>query len=64
MEQPEQISFIKAAQQFFSEGRFGRKIEIPEFKQLTEIDKIELREMLIGEGIDVAPFKEKTSIQT
>lgn len=49
----EQISFIKAMQDFFSDAK---KIEIPEFKQLTHEDKVEFREMLIGEGYNVAPL--------
>lgn len=51
---PEPISFVKACQEFFSNGRHGRKIEIPEFKALTQEDKIELRELLIEQGYDVA----------
>lgn len=50
----EQISFVKACMQFFSEGKYGRRVEIPEFKALTHEDKVELREMLISEGYDVA----------
>ena len=40
------ISFVKAAQEFFSEGPFGRKVMIPEFKALTTEDKIELSQLL------------------
>lgn len=50
------ISFIKACQKFFSEGKHGRKIEIPEFKALTIPDRVELRELLIKEGYDVREF--------
>lgn len=50
----EKISFIRACQDFFTRPPHGRKIEIPEFKQLSLKDKLELREMLIGEGYDVA----------
>ncbi len=49
-----QVSFVKACQDFFTNGKHGKKIEIPEFKKLTREDKVELREMLIGQGYDVA----------
>jgi hypothetical protein len=52
----DQISFIKACQDFFTRPPFGKRIEIPEFKALAWEDKVELREMLIGEGYDVAPL--------
>lgn len=55
------ISFVKAAQDFFTKDPHGRKIEIPEFKALTREDKEELREMLIGEGYDIQPLPEVTS---
>jgi hypothetical protein len=42
----EKISFVKAAQEFFSAGPFGRKVMIPEFKMLTTQDKVELSEEL------------------
>jgi hypothetical protein len=54
----EKISFVKACQGFFSMPPHGRKVEIPEFKQLTRQDKIELREMLVSEGYDVAEIGE------
>lgn len=50
----EQISFVKATKAFFEEGRHGRKVEISEFKALDQKDKVELRDMLIGQGYDVA----------
>lgn len=49
----EPISFVKACQEFFSNGKHGRKIEIPEFKALTTGDKEELRDLLIKEGFNV-----------
>ena len=49
----EQVSFVKACQDFFTNGKHGRKIEIPEFKALTQEDKEELRDLLIAEGYDV-----------
>jgi hypothetical protein len=52
----EQISFVKACQEFFTKPPFGKRIEISEFKDLTREDKVELREMLIAEGYDVAPL--------
>lgn len=51
---PEQISFVKACQDFFSKPPHGKKLEIAEFKALTRGDRLELREMLITEGYDVA----------
>lgn len=49
-----ECTIIAALRDFFSDER---KIEIPEFKALTYRDKVELREMLIVEGYDVAPIK-------
>lgn len=49
----EPVSFVKACQEFFSNGKHGRKIEIPEFKALTKEDKEELRDLLIAEGFNV-----------
>lgn len=49
----EPISFVKACQDFFLKPPFGKKVEINEFKELTQQDKIDLREMLIGEGYNV-----------
>jgi hypothetical protein len=51
-----EVSMVKACQDFFSTGRYGKKIEIAEFKALTRQDKEELREMLIGEGYNVLPL--------
>lgn len=39
-------SFVKACQAFFSVDPHGRKVSIPEFKSLTNQDKIELSTML------------------
>jgi hypothetical protein len=51
-----QVSFVKACIEFFSTGKYGRKVEIKEFQALTRKDKEELRTLLINEeGIDVAP---------
>jgi hypothetical protein len=47
------IPFVRACQVYFSTPPFDRKIEIPEFKELTRQDKVELREMLIAEGFNI-----------
>jgi len=52
----ERKSFVKACQEFFSGGKFGRKVEIPEFKALSTQDKIELSEMLNAAGITHEPY--------
>lgn len=54
-----QVSVIQALRDFFND----RKIEIPEFKALTTQDKVELREMLIAEGYEVAPLMSITPPQ-
>jgi len=57
MEQPqEKKSFVKACQEFFSGGRYGRKVEIVEFKALTNDDKFELSEMLNSAGYTHEPY--------
>ena len=56
------VSFVKACIDDFSTGEFGRKLEIPEFKQLTQADKVELRELLIGEGYDCLPLVETSAL--
>lgn len=57
----EQISLVKAMQDYFQKDPDGKKIEMSEFRELSQQDKIELREMLIAEGYDVAPLKDVTS---
>lgn len=57
----EQITLVKAAQDFFSKQPHGKKIEISEFKNLTYQDRLELRKMLIAEGYDVADVKPPSS---
>ncbi len=47
-----QCTIVAAIRDYFTD----RKVEIPEFKALTHQDKVELREMLIAEGYDVAPL--------
>lgn len=49
----EQVTFVRACQDYFTNGEFGRKIEIPEFKALSQEDKIELRDLLIAEGYNI-----------
>jgi hypothetical protein len=57
----EPTSLVKSCQDFFSNGRHGRKIDIPEFRMLTRQDKEELREMLIGQGYNVLPLPEEVT---
>jgi hypothetical protein len=52
------VSFVKACQDFFTSEPFGRKIEIPEFKALSQEDKLELRDLLIKQGYEVAELGE------
>ena len=49
----EAVSFVKACQDFFTRGQHGKKLEIPEFRALTQQDKEELRQMLIEQGYNV-----------
>lgn len=60
MEEDGKVSFISAAQEFFSRGKYGRKIEIAEFKQLTPEDRADLRNLLIMEGYDIREFPVKS----
>lgn len=57
-----EMSFVKACQDFFTKDPFGKKIEISEFKELTRQDKEELREMLIGQGYNVAQLPEPQGV--
>lgn len=52
----EKRSYVKAIQEFFSAPPFGRKVEIPEFKELSTQDKIELSEMLNAAGHEHEPY--------
>lgn len=52
----EQATFIEAVRDFFESEPNGRKVTIPEFKELSRQDKLELREMLIEQGYDVREF--------
>ena len=54
----EEMSIVKACQEFFSSPPHARKVTIPEFKDLTQEDKEDLRQMLIGEGYNVKPLIE------
>jgi uncharacterized protein YcgL (UPF0745 family) len=54
----EPISFVKAMQDYFSAGDFGKKLAIPEFKALTREDREELRQDLIAQGYNVLPLPE------
>lgn len=53
----EQVSFVKACQDYFEKEPFGKRVSVPEFKALTHQDKVELREELIAQGYDVAELK-------
>jgi len=52
----EPLSFVKATKNFFEEGKYGRKVDISEFKALTSEDKVEIRDLLIKEGYEVLPL--------
>jgi len=60
----EPVSFVRACRTFFETPPHARKVEIPEFKALSHEDKVELREMLIAEGIDVAELVDVNSALT
>lgn len=47
------VSVVKALQDFFTNGRHGKKIEMSEFKELTPQDKEDFRGMLRAEGYEV-----------
>lgn len=53
----EQMSIVTAVKDYFEKEPHGRKIDIPEFKALSYQDKVEIRDLLIAEGYDVAPLK-------
>jgi hypothetical protein len=52
----EPLSFVKAVKTYFENGQYGRKVDISEFKALTQDDKVELRDLLIQEGFEVIPL--------
>jgi hypothetical protein len=54
------VSFIKALQNYFSEGG-GRKLTIPEMKDLTYSDKIELHAELLKVGHECSPPVERAA---
>lgn len=54
----EPISFVRACQDFFTRDPYGKKLEISEFKALTQEDKVELREMLIAEGYNISELSQ------
>lgn len=54
-----EVSVVKALQDFFTQQPFGRKIEIAEFKELTDTDKSDFRNMLIDVGYNVTPLATK-----
>lgn len=51
------VSWVKALQDYFTNEPFGKKIEIPEFKALTDQDKLDFHEMLTNEGYSLDPIK-------
>jgi hypothetical protein len=59
--EPKGKSFVKVCQEFFSAGKYGRKVEIAEFKALTNDDKIELSEMLNSAGYNHEPYVGKVA---
>lgn len=56
MEETKPKSFVKACQEFFSAGRFGKKVEIAEFKALSNEDKIDLSRELNAAGYTHEPY--------
>ena len=52
-------SFVVACQKFFSAEPYGRKVEVPEFKDLTAQDKLELSQMLNEAGYTHTPYEPK-----
>lgn len=52
----EPMSFVKATKDFFEKEPNGRKVEVPEFKALSQKDREEIREGLIELGYDVMPL--------
>jgi len=51
------VSWVKALQDYFTNGKHGKKIEIPEFKSLTDKDKSDFHAMLVAEGYNLEPLK-------
>ena len=56
-----QVSFVKAVLDYFGTGEHGKKVDIPEFKELNQEDKKELYELLTAEGYDMLPLVEVAS---
>lgn len=55
-------TFTKAIMDYFKDS--SHKLTTMEFKELTHQDKVELRESLIMEGIDVEPLAPPKSDET
>ena len=53
-------TFVAACQAFFSEEPYGRKVSIPEFKDLTTQDKLDLSAMLNAAGYEHPDYEPKT----
>jgi len=56
-------SWVSALQDFFKMDPYGQKVQISEFKSLTQQDKHDFREMLIAEGYDILPITERSEAQ-
>lgn len=56
----EPTTFVKATKDFFESQPFGRKVEISEFRALTQPDREEIENLLTGEGYTIVPAKELT----
>lgn len=51
----EALGFVRAIMHYFSSGKYGRKIETDEFKELTYEDKLNLYDELVRVGYNVSP---------
>lgn len=58
----QQTTLAKACMDTFSTD--GRKLTTIEYKELTHQDKVELREMFIAEGMDIAPLQPPKTDET
>ena len=54
-------SWVKVLQDYFSAEPHAKKIQISEFKELTEQDKEDFRQMLIAEGYEIDPITPKAA---
>jgi len=56
-----EVTLAKACMDYFSPDR---KLTTMEYKELTHQDKVELREMFIAEGMEIAPLAPPKSDDT